>query len=708
MSNMIPRKKLLLCIFTFAILSLIPAQSFAEEQIPDWVKNTFVWFADGIITETDVLNAIKFLVENEIIVLDVATKASNVSNLIQSENTKSIDIPVTTHDKVDYTVLVYVVGSDLESKWNLATADFKEMIQGNPNDSVNVIVQTGGAKATPGGDRTIDFTKVKIHEVSGSGFTELHDLGKKNMGVPSTLSDFLVWGTQSYPAEKFVLILWNHGSGINGYGNDEVTRDILTLDELDDAMSNAKQRNDVTYEIVGFDACLMATLEVANIMKSYSNYMVASEEFEVGYGWKYDKIISSLNNNSKQSGADLGKVIADSFFADTKAISQPGQDFSRITTLSVVDLSKISSLNDSLNSLTSQIESKIAESDIPKFSVSLGDSERYGIVKGKDSGHMDIKHFSKMITEHLPQFKTESDLVKSNVDSAIVYKINGKSKPNANGLSIYMPRTSEVVSTSYKYGDVSSTNTFYSEYLDNDKTAPAQNLQFDGKIITGTYSNDDVYEINVIWTSTIPSDDEYGLVDILAVREFKPDAPDSGFIDGNVNFSWDGHMPKICNNDRCLSVSPEWEWGDDLIMAYIPAILNRDGDEIEVNLLFDTSVKGDEVLIGAYPHSTEDVFDKNLLSPQSGDVVYSIYEMNLWGTDQSLYFVNTDDPIPVDDGFGFQWAWDADILYMIVEICDYSSNCSYSDWFQYDNRGPDYIEDDDEYDDEYDDEDDDE
>ena len=110
------------------------------------------------------------------------------------------------------------------------------MTFGNPTDSINVIVESGGSFAEPDDYRLIDFTTVKRLQIKDYEINELYDLGEKNMGLPSTLSDFLVWGIQSYPAEKYVLVLWNHGSGINGYGNDDVSNDHLTLDELKTAL----------------------------------------------------------------------------------------------------------------------------------------------------------------------------------------------------------------------------------------------------------------------------------------------------------------------------------------------------------------------------------------------------------------------------------------------------------------------------------------
>jgi len=668
-------------LFTGVVMSMviIDSQAFAEEQIPQWIKNNFVWYADEIISENELLNSLKFLIENKIILIDLEdidipdrSKFADYGVVPK----RSSEIPV-----VDYTVLVYVVGSDLESKYQLATADFKEMIQGNPGDSVNVIIESGGSKATPSGERIIDFTTVKRLKVSGDGLDELDDLGDKNMGVSSTLSDFIVWGTTSYPAEKYVLVLWNHGNGINGYGIDELNRDHLDLDELEDAFSDAKKQTDVNFEIIGFDACLMATLEVANVLKDYGNYMVASEEFEVGYGWDYNVVISSINENPTQTGDKLGVVIADAFFADTVAKSSPKQDLSRITTLSVIDLNMIPTLNDSVNALTANIKETISEEDMPKFSISLGKAERYGIVKGKDSGHMDIKSFAENIPKLVPQFKELSDKVRDDVDNAIVYKVHGDSRPDANGISLYMPLTSDAVATNYRYGDVSSVNLFYSDYLERDKITPSQHLTQTDKLISGTYDGDDVYEITIYFTTGL---DDSGLVKIISSDEFWPYDEQWGFSYGQINYDWDGEIPSICDEDKCIPIYAEYEWGDKVNLAYIPVLIKNDQGTIQADLLYDiTNVYG-EILIGAYPNSEEGVFEKNLITLQNGDEIFPYIEVNHWDTDTFMMVPEDSHSIIVTDKFfnsGF-WQKYKDPVELVIEVCDYSGNCTWSDFFE--------------------------
>jgi len=663
--------------FSFVSISSISTESFAQEQIPNWIKKSFSWYAEELISENELLDSIKYLIENQIILIDL----DSISIPERSKFSVGGVVSKSPTLIADYTVLIYVVGSDLESEYYLATDDLDEMIDGFPVESINVIVETGGAPANIDDYRYVDFTTVKRHEIKDD-IVEVSDLGKQNMGDPKTLSDFLVWGTNSYPANNYALILWNHGSGINGYGHDDVSFDFLSLDEIETALKSAKKLNDVHYEMIGFDACLMATIEVANIVKDYGNYLVASEEIEVGYGWKYDEIISSLNENPNQTGSELGKVIADSFFADTIEKSPSDMDLSRLTTLSVIDLTKIRSLNESINSLTSEIETNISKNDMPRFSVSLRDTERYGVIsKGEDSGHMDIKHFTENISEYLPQFKDSSDRVQQAVDDSVIYKINGAARTQANGLSIYMPVTSDAVSTTYRSSS-SSTNQFYSNYLDQDIVAPTQNLQMINRTITGTYSGDDVYEIKSYFTTQKNTD---GLIQIIATDEFDPDESEYGFSYGHVDFTWDKHLPSLCvnNYETCVPVNPEWEWGDEANLAYIPVSLESDGTKIDVDLLYDITIDDGEIFIGAYPQNEKNVFDKNLLSLKLGDVVTAYKEINHFDSKQSLFIPNSENPITVSEDFNFVWEIFEGTFYIVIEICDFSGNCSYSDFFEF-------------------------
>ena len=148
---------------SLSVVSIIPVsnESFAEEQIPNWIKTSFSWYVEDLISENELLDAIKYLVENQIILIDL----DSISIPERSKFSVGGVVSKSITPVADYTVLIYVVGSDLESEYYLATEDLDEMVDGFPKESINVIVETGGAQADIDDYRYIDFTTVKRHEI---------------------------------------------------------------------------------------------------------------------------------------------------------------------------------------------------------------------------------------------------------------------------------------------------------------------------------------------------------------------------------------------------------------------------------------------------------------------------------------------------------------------------------------------------------------
>lgn len=114
------------------------------------------------------------------------------------------------------------------------------------------------------------------------------------MGNPATLSQFLRIGQSAFPADNYGLIFWNHGSGsVGGFGYDECYPDdrFLSLREIGEALESSRLSDNKKYAFIGFDACLMATLETASVLSPYADYMIASQELEPGGGWDYRRVI---------------------------------------------------------------------------------------------------------------------------------------------------------------------------------------------------------------------------------------------------------------------------------------------------------------------------------------------------------------------------------------------------------------------------------
>ena len=149
----------------------------------------------------------------------------------------------------------------------------------------------------------------------------VEDLGRKNMAESDTLSDFIKWGISQFPAKKYAIIFWDHGSGIHGFGRDvNFNNNELTPFELQKGFIYGLNGTGVNFELIGFDACLMSSLEIASKLDHFSPYMVSSEEVEPAWGWNYTSIIKSLIANPGQTGDSLGKSIIDSYNESSKVL----------------------------------------------------------------------------------------------------------------------------------------------------------------------------------------------------------------------------------------------------------------------------------------------------------------------------------------------------------------------------------------------------
>ena len=212
-------------------------------------------------------------------------------------------------DKV--TILIYMNGSNLESEDGEATTDLSEIVDAGFCDNVNILVQTMGTKKWDS-KFGVAADRSQIYKVDGNGLTLLRDdLGQKDCTEAKTLSDFIVWGTQNYPADRYILHFWDHGGGpVYGFGYDEWNKAdnaSLTIDEMQTALKTAG----VYFDFVGMDCCLMSCLEVCCAFYDFCDYMVLSEDFESGLGWSYTKWVKALYNNTSIPTTELGKMICD-------------------------------------------------------------------------------------------------------------------------------------------------------------------------------------------------------------------------------------------------------------------------------------------------------------------------------------------------------------------------------------------------------------
>jgi hypothetical protein len=206
-----------------------------------------------------------------------------------------------------WTVLVFLnADNDLEQA---GLADINEMEKVGSNDNLNIVVQVdrmdGGAgdaiaDANWVGTRRYyikrDFTKKIVSPM-------VMNLGERDMGSRRELAEFLKWGIETYPADRFVAVIWNHGAGWMGISSDDDSGKMLSVPDVMAALREAKPALEKVnprhprFDIVDFDACLMGMLEIAYELRDLTDYMVGSEENEPGAGMPYRETLSPIREN---------------------------------------------------------------------------------------------------------------------------------------------------------------------------------------------------------------------------------------------------------------------------------------------------------------------------------------------------------------------------------------------------------------------------
>lgn len=224
-------------------------------------------------------------------------------------------------DKV--TIMLYMNGSNLESDNGMATMDIREILSATISDNVRIIIQTGGTRRWKTEAIASDHSQRFL--VESGALTLIDDsLGQLDVTDPDTLEDFITYCNTNYPANRNMLIFWNHGSGaVYGFGYDEHVDDYyaaLTLDEIQTAIRNTG----VKFEMIGFDACLMGGLETACALSDSADYLIASEDFESGRGWEYQNWLTVLGTNSSTPMEDLAKIIIDDFVKESHSYGSDG------------------------------------------------------------------------------------------------------------------------------------------------------------------------------------------------------------------------------------------------------------------------------------------------------------------------------------------------------------------------------------------------
>lgn len=335
-----------------------------------------------------------------------------------------------------WTVLLYLnADNDLEG---FGVQDVNEMESVADSDVVTTVVQmdrSGGYDSS--NDNWTDTRRFVIrHDEDTSIMTSakpencLELMGEVDMGDPAQLASFISWGKTNFPAEHYLLVIWNHGSGWRSRAVDGATTRGVSFDDtsgthirtvdLPGALATTPQ-----LDMVAFDASLMQMMEIAYEMRGSCRYIVGSEESPPGAGYKYDSWLGPLVADPAIAPRDLGITMA------RETLNYYGA--SSNITHSVLDTAEMDNLAVSLNGFAGAL---IANG----FSATLADirdtSESYAYTDYKD-----LYHYAQKVATQVnnPALKTAANALMAQIDKTVIANYHGAQHPNSHGISLFIP-----------------------------------------------------------------------------------------------------------------------------------------------------------------------------------------------------------------------------------------------------------------------------
>jgi hypothetical protein len=369
-------------------------------------------------------------------------------------------------DAARWTVMVYLDGdNNLEAD---ALDDFREMAAVGSGDDVKIVVQLDRVSSREDWDDTSagDWEGTRRFLVEQGMEPEagaaVEDLGELNMGDPATLADFVAWGVENYPAERYALVIWDHGASWLGVASDDSSDgDTLALPELSSALQTARDRSGYgTLDLLGFDACLMAQLDVFKAVEPYAQVAVASAELEPNQGWAWDAWLGALAADPAQDAAAIAPVIVDTYIASFEGT---GNDD---VTMSAFDLARIGAVGEGLDALTGAMIAGM-ERNYGAIGQARSFVDMYAPSYPEEFNAADLGHFARLLGEQGAEGEVSAAAaaLESAIAQARLANGAGSYHQNTSGLSIYFPQLAELYVPEYERGSPLPRVTRWADFL---------------------------------------------------------------------------------------------------------------------------------------------------------------------------------------------------------------------------------------------------
>jgi hypothetical protein len=404
--------------------------------------------------------------------------------------TRPFTPPAVTGEGTTWLVMLYQDADDKILEQDIYV-DLNEAERVGSSENVQIVAQVDRFRAGYQGDG--DWTSTRRYYITQDNDLRtvnsqlVADLGEVNMSAGESLVEFATWAIQTFPADKHVLILSDHGMGWPGGWSDpapggrgpsdiplaEKLGDELYLNEIAAALGEIQSRTGLeSFELIGMDACLMGHLEVFTALAPHARYAVASQEVEPALGWAYTGFLGELQANSSMSGADLGRFIVDAYIVEDQRIvddqaraellkqgsplggffslfgggggaspEQLAQQMGKGITLSAIDLSAIPQLQQSMNQLSFALQG----AEQSEVSRARSYAQSFTNVFGQDTpaSYLDLGNFVQLLKQEVrwQEVDQAADNLLAVLRNAVIAEKHGPSKPGASGISIYFPNS---------------------------------------------------------------------------------------------------------------------------------------------------------------------------------------------------------------------------------------------------------------------------
>ena len=387
-------------------------------------------------------------------------KDNNQSKTESNDSSKDED-KIDVKNGKNYTIMIYMIGSNLESESMAASKDIMEIMDsGIDVEKNNVILYTGGSKCWY---VSIDANKNSTYKLNENREMQLvNSTESKNMADGDTLKEFVDYCYDNYKANHYGLICWDHGAGpIGGFGNDELyDYDSMYSVEMKNAFETSEFCKDRKFDFIGFDACLMSSIEYADMLSNYSDYLVASQETEPGTGWNYS-FLKKLNSESNPE--IIGKEIVDKYIEscnDSESYVQPE------LTMACLNLKKVNEVVNSMNALLGKMSLELDNDKYEDVAATRYSVKEYGLTATGGKGNsLDLVDLGDLATKMSGQYPDESKELNEKISDMIVYK-DGNVEDSC-GVSMYYPYNNKEYFNNigqYLYDKASSSN-IYKKYI---------------------------------------------------------------------------------------------------------------------------------------------------------------------------------------------------------------------------------------------------